>query len=376
MLYTIPDYYEAFSCTADACEDTCCAGWQIVVDEEALERYRAEKGPYRKKLREAICWRDGTFRQDPLRRCKFLKEDNLCEMYQQLGADSRCKTCRTYPRHTEEFEGVREISLSLSCPEVTRMLVGRQEPVEFLNYEKEGEEEFDGFDPFLYSYLVDTRDLMLITLKNRRLPVENRMMLMLGMAHDLEERVKKGALFSCGDVLDTYRKETYFSAAARKAERYKMDWKRRYTFSRRTFAMIRKLELLQPEWKQMRTETSRILFSGGWRGYRNLHKEFARAEVTGFDREILTEQLLVYFIFTYFCGAVYDEKIFVNAQMAAGSVALIWDFLAARWLKNGKTLNQDDVIEVIYRYSRELEHSDKNLKKIWKLLEKQAELYR
>lgn len=376
MLYTIPDYYESFSCTADACEDTCCTGWQIVVDEEALERYRAEKGPYRKKLREAICWRDGTFRQDPLRRCKFLKEDNLCEMYQQLGADSLCKTCRTYPRHTEEFEGVREISLSLSCPEVTRMLVGRQEPVEFLNYEKEGEEEFDGFDPFLYSYLVDTRDLMLITLKNRRLPVENRMMLMLGMAHDLEERVKKGALFSCGDVLDTYRKETYFSAAARKAERYKMDWKRRYTFSRRTFAMIRKLELLQPEWKQMRTETSRILFSGGWRGYRNLHKEFARAEVTGFDREILTEQLLVYFIFTYFCGAVYDEKIFVNAQMAAGSVALIWDFLAARWLKNGKTLDQDDVIEVIYRYSRELEHSDKNLKKIWKLLEKQAELYR
>ena len=72
------------------------------------------------------------------------------------------------------------------------MLVGRQEPVEFLNYEKEGEEEFDGFDPFLYSYLVDTRDLMLITLKNRRLPVENRMMLMLGMAHDLEERVCMG----------------------------------------------------------------------------------------------------------------------------------------------------------------------------------------
>ena len=66
MHYTIPDYYEAFSCTADACEDTCCAGWQIVVDEEALERYRAEKGPYRKKLREAVCWRDGTFRQDPL----------------------------------------------------------------------------------------------------------------------------------------------------------------------------------------------------------------------------------------------------------------------------------------------------------------------
>ena len=217
---------------------------------------------------------------------------------------------------------------------------------------------------------------MLITLKNRRLPVENRMILMLGMAHDLEERVKKDALFSCGEVLETYRKETYFSAAGRKAERYKMDWKRRYAFSRQVFAMIRKLELLQPEWKQMRTETSRILFADGWRGYRNLHEEFARAKVKGFDREILAEQLLVYFIFTYFCGGVYDEKIFVNAQMAAGSVSLIWDFLAARWLKNEKTLDQEDVIEVIYRYSRELEHSDKNLKKMWRLLEKQAESYR
>lgn len=376
MLYTIPDYYKEFSCTADACEDTCCAGWQIVVDPKALQRYREETGPYREKLRETISWKQGTFQQDSLRRCKFLTEDNLCEMYQQLGENSLCKTCRTYPRHIEEFEGVREISLSLSCPEVAKMLVNRQKPVEFLTYEKDGEEEFDGFDPFLYSYLVDIRELMLITLKNRRLPVENRMMLMLGMAHDLQERVKKNAVFSCGEVLEIYRKETYFSAAARKAERYKMDWERRYAFSKRMFANLRKLELLQPEWKGMCKEAKQILFSDGWRGYRNLHKEFAKAEGIGFEKEILAEQLLVYFIFTYFCGAVYDEKIFVNAQMAAGSISLIWDLLAARWIRNEKTLDQDDAVEVIYRYSRELEHSDKNLKKIWTLLEKQEKMYR
>lgn len=36
MLYTIPDYYDDFTCIADACEDTCCAGWQIVIDKESL----------------------------------------------------------------------------------------------------------------------------------------------------------------------------------------------------------------------------------------------------------------------------------------------------------------------------------------------------
>ena len=48
MLYTIPDYYHEFTCVAGKCEDTCCAGWQIVADEAALERYRNETGAFAK----------------------------------------------------------------------------------------------------------------------------------------------------------------------------------------------------------------------------------------------------------------------------------------------------------------------------------------
>ena len=52
MLYTIPDYYQNFKCTADECEDTCCAGWQIAIDRKSLVRYgplsraRAEDVPF------------------------------------------------------------------------------------------------------------------------------------------------------------------------------------------------------------------------------------------------------------------------------------------------------------------------------------------
>ena len=48
-------------------------------------------------------------------------------MYLNLGEKSLCRTCRQYPRHMEEFENVREASLSLSCPEVAKLLLSRKE---------------------------------------------------------------------------------------------------------------------------------------------------------------------------------------------------------------------------------------------------------
>ena len=50
MLYTIPDYYHEFSCIAGECEDTCCAGWQIVADEAALKKYKKVTGSFRKRI--------------------------------------------------------------------------------------------------------------------------------------------------------------------------------------------------------------------------------------------------------------------------------------------------------------------------------------
>ena len=174
MQYTIPDYYKEFHCTADACEDTCCAGWQIVIDRKALQKYRNVRGEFRRKMKHSVNWRKSTFRQDKEMRCAFLNEENLCDLYAALGKKSLCKTCRLYPRHIEEFEGVREISLSVSCPEVARILMEKKEPVVFRAYEKEGEEEYEEFDLFLYSMLVDAREAMIQILQNRRYPIAVR----------------------------------------------------------------------------------------------------------------------------------------------------------------------------------------------------------
>ena len=63
MRYIKPDYYDKFQCVADKCPDTCCAGWQIMIDEESLERYGAVKGDFGKRLINSIDWQEGCFYQ-------------------------------------------------------------------------------------------------------------------------------------------------------------------------------------------------------------------------------------------------------------------------------------------------------------------------
>ncbi len=378
MLYTVPDYYNEFECIAGDCEDTCCAGWQIVIDKSSLKKYWNEEGEYREKLHKSINWLRKTFRQDENKRCAFLKEDNLCEMYQRLGEKSLCKTCQSYPRHTEEFENVREISLSLSCPVVARMLLGKKETVTFQSKECEGEEEFAGFDLFLYSNLLDAREIIISILQNRELSIEKRMVLSLGLAYDMENRVRSGNLFSCDSVFQRYEKQEYLYAAERKASKLFINMKNRYQFNKIMFRNLWNLELLREEWEMQLAESQYYLFENGEKAYGDLIKQFKwwMQEESDQDWSVIAEQLMVYYVFTYFCGAVYDERIFVNLQMAVACTEIIWNLLAARWIKNEKTLDMDDIIEIVYRFSRELEHSDDNLKTMWRLMENQKKLFK
>ena len=62
MLIVYPDYYKDFLCVAGECEDTCCAGWEIVIDPKSLKKYHESKTLKRRLLRDIKC-RKGTIRQ-------------------------------------------------------------------------------------------------------------------------------------------------------------------------------------------------------------------------------------------------------------------------------------------------------------------------
>ena len=58
MQITFPSYYKKFSCIADACPDTCCAGWQIMIDDKSLSKYRHFQGSFRNRLHNDINWKN------------------------------------------------------------------------------------------------------------------------------------------------------------------------------------------------------------------------------------------------------------------------------------------------------------------------------
>ena len=371
MVYTTPEYYDKFKCIAGNCPDTCCAGWQIVIDEESMKKYQNFKGDYVWKVMGCVDWETEAFRQDNEKRCAFLNKENLCDLYMNAGEDSLCKTCREYPRHIEEFEGVREITLSISCPEVARILMEEMEPVKFFTEEKveiEETEDFSEFDPFLFSLLEDARKEMLDILQNRALPIKERTMLVLGMAHDMQGRINHSDMFSCSDVVKKYTTEK----ARIFVKRYlaQKNGQEEESLTKEMFEKLYKLELLRDDWEDTLHKTQNTLFFTMQESYAQLRKGFELYKAEHKEIDIHLEQILVYFLFTYFPGAVYDGMIFAKAQMAVyctWMVELLW---MAEWLSNGKTLDKQKMIQLLYRFSREVEHSDDNLKKLDKLMER------
>ena len=77
---------------------------------------------------------------------------------------------------------------------------------------------------------------------------------------------------------------------------------------------------------------------------------------------------MIYWIYTYFCGAVYDDEIFTKVKMAVVCTLFIHELDVGTYLKNEHHFNLNDQIQICYQFSRELEHSDLNLNKFQELM--------
>ena len=54
MKFVKPNFYDRFRCTASACSDTCCAGWEIDIDPDTKAYYETLEGEFGERLREQI----------------------------------------------------------------------------------------------------------------------------------------------------------------------------------------------------------------------------------------------------------------------------------------------------------------------------------
>lgn len=142
MIFEYPDYYEKFHCIGGKCKDSCCAGWEVDIDDDSARMYQNVPLPIGEKLREKLKLVDGGYRFQLCRdkRCPFLNKDNLCDIIIALGEGGLSVTCTEYPRYTCETPDYHETDLTLSCPEAARIFFSTEEPI---RYERRAEEFHD-----------------------------------------------------------------------------------------------------------------------------------------------------------------------------------------------------------------------------------------
>lgn len=357
MEYIYPDYYPKFQCIASACEDTCCAGWGIVIDDASLEKYRNYPGSFGNRLRNSIDWKEKMFEQVN-RRCAFLDEQGLCDIYGEAGEEALCKTCKRYPRHVEEFENLREVSLSLSCPEAARMILGNQENVTLkTSVRKSKTEEYQDFDFFLFTKLQQMRDFIFQVMQSEERPLPYRFSLCVAAAHDMQGRINRGELFEIDRLVERFSGEKFQKKAAKQFEEYQGCPVEGYDLFKTLTGNLSRFEVLNPDWTKRLKAYREALYSKQ-EVYTREKREFNIASIE-WEQEYV--QIFLYFVFGYLTGSVYDRNPYDKVRFALVNTLLLRELELAQWMCNNRNLTFPQRVDLVHSFARELEHSDPNL---------------
>ncbi len=297
MKEIFPNYYDRFTCIAGDCKHSCCIGWEIDIDESAMELYRSMDTEMGRRIRANIEGEPPHFILGAGDRCPFLNDEGLCEIICACGENALCDICYLHPRYKNFYTNFEETGLGFCCEEATRIILFEQEPFSVNLPENillsEEEELFFA-----------KRQKILNLLQNRSLTIAERF-------SALAESFDFSFNFSLEHLCDVYLG----------------------------------LERLDEAWTE-RVETLRGFSFDG---------EIFTSEAL----QVPFEQLAVNFIFRHLTDAMWDGAYAERIRFALVSCYLIgalWSHSGKQ--NNGFSMNE--MVEIVRLYSSEIEYSEEN----------------
>lgn len=362
MILRVPEYYDEFSCIASRCKDSCCAGWEIDIDDESYEYYRSVEGAFGDRLRESMfVAEDGGYRfklKGP-KRCAMLNDNNLCDLYTALGEEALCEVCTEYPRFSLVYGQVEQKALSLSCEEVGRILFGRTEPEQLIDIELPGDCEDDEEDPQYVAFMEWVQKEAVAILQNRELSITERTREFLAWCDRVQTIINYSQAKDDLSILEAWKNQD--------ADREIREWEQKNIEGKEKparnlsyedfcdrFEIFLDMEELDEEWINTKAEFEQIY-------HEDTYEKLLLAYLNSKDySELGYEHLLVYFVYRYLMNAVYDYDILSYAKMIVVATLVVRDMDAARFQRNGGSFAMFDRIDVARIFSKEVEHSEGN----------------
>jgi lysine-N-methylase len=340
MRVRTPDYYKEFKCIDKKCTDSCCAGWEVDLDDASVEYYRSVKGDFGERLKAVMVFEEGEnrFRLCENGRCPFLNDENLCDLYIALGEDKLCKTCAEHPRYMADFGDLREMGISLSCPEAARIILSKKNPVAYDMAETdEPNPLYSDLDPQKYMMLVMERKEAYAAAADRSRSIEARMRDILVQAGVLQKKLTRRNVNKTAKSVVQSRRELMYQ------------W----------LLHIKNYECVNPAWNDMLQTTLDFLKCTDDE-YRTAHEQFEQYHAA---KAYEYEQLVMYFLYRYFVSSVYDYDLLSKLKLTAFALLVCKEFATALYQEKHKFTFKDQ-IEVVHCFSRQFEHSDENVEAI------------
>lgn len=313
-----PSYFEKFRCIADKCPDSCCKGWDVVVNDETNEYYKTVGGDFGEKLNsltEIDSDGDRVFISQN-GRCPFWNDDELCDIYINLGEKHLCKTCREFPRLTQDYTVFTEHLLSFACPEAARLMLGSDNAYdEFTNYALDFSE--CDYSAELMRFLLGAREKLKGIFTDKSLPFSERLNVAVQFCEKVQSAIDEFD-YSADISIDMNRKEDIIH---KKSLSY-------------IFEMHKEFDIMTDEWREILCKAS----------------EHADEQIP--ERyDDLFERMALYYIYRYFLTAVDSMDVMCTAKRIFCAYVVIGCALMTGEYKAEK---------LFCLYSKEVEHSYDN----------------
>ena len=377
-----PFYYDDFKCIAGDCIDNCChAEWEISIDKKTYKKYRKLKGQWGNKINNNI----GRIRSNisDLRYgkiklkdkgCSLLDEKGLCTIHANLGVGYLCNTCKVYPREITKLGEIYERNLFMSCPEVARYFVRHKENFYF----NMGEEELSdldkdyiidkSYDEKLYNLLWDSRSLAMEIIQFKEIEIWKRIIFLKMLTDKVQKLIDEENYENYEKVLNTFRNEITNIDVINSLDKIKFVEDVKFDFIQ---SIINKSsQLKRVKYSQLINDYYEM-FNATDDKKENLKLLFEKEREFNIflkDYENILENLLIYLIYGYFMLALYSKDLNKQVNKVVITYSMIKMLLLGRWYKNNKNLTEEDFVEILYVFSRVIEHSSTFLNKIYQAI--------
>ena len=309
MIHIYPTYYKKFKCIANRCTDSCCKGWDVVVDDETDAYYGTVQGEFGDKIRRLTRTDSDGDRVfiSQNGRCPFWNKDMLCDIFINLGEKHLCKTCMSFPRIIQDYTAFSEHLLSFACPEAARLMLKEKDA--YRNFTNTQYDFFNcNYDVELMKFLLEAR--------------KNTAKIFLDAEYSFAENLRE-CLFYNQQIQNILAGEEIDSACVV------------HNDVQFIFSLHRELEIMSAEWKAILDRS-----------------DFSHEISTKYDGMFKT--LAFYYIYRYYLTALdsYDVLSTIKRIVCAY-------FVLGNMLKLGEPTEK-----LFALYSKEVEHSYENCEKL------------